>query len=99
WDMRGQILIGPYWRFYYANTQAVIDMVDSNNRDQLPIVKAELLAMLSEDELKDAKLFVFENTQDQSNTFNPAQVSEGLGATAENLIPESSNKAYCICNG
>ncbi|CAH7689417.1 hypothetical protein PPACK8108_LOCUS24491, partial [Phakopsora pachyrhizi] len=62
WDLRGQILIGPYWRSYYANTQAVIDVVDSNNMDHLPIIKAELLATLSADELKDAKLFLFENT-------------------------------------
>ncbi|CAH7684591.1 putative ADP ribosylation factor 1, partial [Phakopsora pachyrhizi] len=90
----GQLLIGPYWRCYYANTQAVIDMVDSNNRDQLPIAKAELLTMLSEDELNYSKLFVFENTQDQANTLTPAQVSEGLGATVESLSPELFNKAY-----
>ncbi|CAH7686780.1 ADP-ribosylation factor family-domain-containing protein, partial [Phakopsora pachyrhizi] len=73
WDLRGQMLIGPYWRCYYANTQAMIDVVDSNNRDQLPIIKAELLATPSEDELKDAKLFFFENTQDQLNTLTLAQ--------------------------
>ncbi|CAH7682697.1 putative ADP ribosylation factor 1, partial [Phakopsora pachyrhizi] len=90
----GQLLIGPYWRCYYANTQTVIDMVDSNNRDQLPIAKAELLTVLSEDELNFAKLFVFENTQDQPNTLTPAKVSEGLGATVESLSPELFNKAY-----
>jgi ADP-ribosylation factor-like protein 1 len=38
-------------------------VVDSNDRDRLPIAKAELLAMLSEDELKDARLLVFANKQ------------------------------------
>ncbi|CAH7685384.1 hypothetical protein PPACK8108_LOCUS19899, partial [Phakopsora pachyrhizi] len=86
-------------RCYYAITQAMIDVVDSNIRDQLPIIKAELSATLSEDELKDAKLFVLKNTQDQLNTITPAQVSEVLGATVDSLSPELSNKAYCICNG
>lgn len=38
-------------------------MVDSADRDRLPISKAELLSMLSEDELKDARLLVFANKQ------------------------------------
>ncbi|PLW14311.1 hypothetical protein PCANC_10465 [Puccinia coronata f. sp. avenae] len=79
WDLGGQTSIRPYWRCYYANTQAVIYVVDSNDRDRLPIAKAELLAMLSEDELKDARLLVFANKQDQPNALTPAEVSEGLG--------------------
>jgi ADP-ribosylation factor-like protein 1 len=63
WDLGGQTSIRPYWRCYYANTQAVIYVVDSADRDRLPTSKAELLSMLSEDELKDAKLLVFANKQ------------------------------------
>lgn len=63
WDLGGQTSIRPYWRCYYANTQAVIFVVDSSDRERLPISKAELLAMLSEDELQEAKLLVFANKQ------------------------------------
>lgn len=38
-------------------------VVDSSDRERLGINKAELLAMLSEDELADAKLLVFANKQ------------------------------------
>lgn len=63
WDLGGQTSIRPYWRCYYADTKAVIYVVDSADRERLGTNKAELLAMLSEDELADAKLLVFANKQ------------------------------------
>ncbi|KAH8925304.1 ADP-ribosylation factor 3 [Atractiella rhizophila] len=79
WDLGGQTSIRPYWRCYYSNTQAVIFVVDSADRERLGISKAELLSMLSEEELADAKLLVFANKQDQPNAMSAAEVSEGLG--------------------
>lgn len=69
WDLGGQTSIRPYWRCYYASTQAIVYVVDSADRDRLAINKAELLAMLEEDELKDAKLLVFANKQVRSLVF------------------------------
>jgi ADP-ribosylation factor-like protein 1 len=63
WDLGGQTSIRPYWRCYYADTKAVVYVVDSADRERMGINKAELLAMLSEDELGDAKLLVFANKQ------------------------------------
>ncbi|GAA6028439.1 hypothetical protein NBRC10512_003201 [Rhodotorula toruloides] len=79
WDLGGQTSIRPYWRCYYADTKAVVYVVDSSDRERLPINKAELLAMLNEEELHDAKLLVFANKQDQPDAMTPAEVSEGLG--------------------
>ncbi|SCV72237.1 BQ5605_C016g08081 [Microbotryum silenes-dioicae] len=79
WDLGGQTSIRPYWRCYYADTKAVVYVVDSSDRERLGINKAELLAMLAEDELADAKLLVFANKQDQPDALTPAEVSEGLG--------------------
>jgi ADP-ribosylation factor-like protein 1 len=66
WDLGGQTSIRPYWRCYYADTKAVVYVVDSSDRERIGINKAELLAMLNEDELKDAKLLVFANKQVRS---------------------------------
>ncbi|GAA5819959.1 hypothetical protein JCM11251_005425 [Rhodosporidiobolus azoricus] len=79
WDLGGQTSIRPYWRCYYADTKAVVYVVDSSDRERLGINKAELLAMLNEEELQDAKLLVFANKQDQPDAMTPAEVSEGLG--------------------
>ncbi|KAJ9069728.1 Arf GTPase arl1 [Entomophthora muscae] len=43
WDLGGQTSIRPYWRCYYANTDAVIYVVDSCDRDRISTSKQELL--------------------------------------------------------
>lgn len=65
WDLGGQTSIRPYWRSYYANTAAVIFVIDSTDIERLEIAADELRSMLNEDELKDAALLVFANKQDQ----------------------------------
>lgn len=40
------MLVRPYWRCYYSNTDAIIYVVDSADRDRIGISKDELLYML-----------------------------------------------------
>ena len=63
WDVGGQDKIRPLWRHYYMNTQALIFVVDCNDRDRITEARDELHRMLSEDELRDAVLLVFANKQ------------------------------------
>ncbi|KAI8575910.1 hypothetical protein K450DRAFT_259350 [Umbelopsis ramanniana AG] len=79
WDLGGQTSIRPYWRCYYANTDAVIYVVDSADKDRVETSKEELHSMLEEEELKDAALLVFANKQDMQGAMNAAEVSEALG--------------------
>lgn len=79
WDLGGQTSIRPYWRCYYPNTDAIIFVVDSCDSDRLSVARQELMAMLEEEELKDAILLVFANKQDAKGALNAQQVSEGLG--------------------
>ena len=46
WDLGGQTSIRPYWRCYYSNTDAIIYVVDSADRDRMGISKQELVSML-----------------------------------------------------
>lgn len=46
WDLGGQTSIRPYWRCYYPNTDAVIFVVDSCDKERLLVAKQELMAML-----------------------------------------------------
>ena len=46
WDLGGQSSIRPYWRCYYTNTDAIIYVVDSMDRDRMSICKEELVGML-----------------------------------------------------
>jgi len=78
WDLGGQTSIRPYWRCYYANTAAVIFVVDSTDIDRLQIAADELAAMLAEEELRDAALLVFANKQDQPGAKGAGEISEAL---------------------
>ncbi|KAJ6780486.1 hypothetical protein PWT90_02962 [Aphanocladium album] len=78
WDLGGQTSIRPYWRCYYANTAAVIFVVDSTDIDRLQTAADELAAMLNEEELKDAALLVFANKQDQPGAKGAGEISEAL---------------------
>ena len=78
WDLGGQTSIRPYWRCYYANTDAVIYVIDSCDRDRISTSKEELMAMLSEEELKTASLLVFANKQDMPGAMSVSEVGDCL---------------------
>merc|ERR1711935_1047680 len=59
WDVGGQDKIRPLWRHYFQNTQGLIFVVDSNDRERIQESHDELHRMLNEDELRDAVLLVF----------------------------------------
>ncbi|KAF4700315.1 Arf GTPase arf1 [Perkinsus olseni] len=79
WDVGGQDKIRPLWRHYYQNTQGVIFVVDSNDRDRIGDAREELQRMLNEEELRDAALLVFANKQDLPNAMTAAEVTDKLG--------------------
>jgi len=87
WDVGGQDKIRPLWRHYYQNTQGIIFVVDSNDRERIDdtsgadnSAKEELHRMLAEDELRDAVLLVFANKQDLPNAMSVNEVTEKLGS-------------------
>lgn len=78
WDVGGQDKIRPLWRYYFQNTQGIIFVVDSNDRDRISEAKEELQQMLKEDELKKSILLIFANKQDLPNAMNAAELTEKL---------------------
>jgi len=79
WDVGGQDKLRPLWRHYFQNTNGIIYVVDSNDRDRVAQSKDELQKMLAEEELKDAVLLVFANKQDLPNAMTCAEVTNMLG--------------------
>ena len=71
--------IRPLWRHYFQNTQGLIFVVDSNDRDRVSEARDELHRMLNEDELRDAVLLVFANKQDLPNAMTAAEITDKLG--------------------
>ena len=63
WDVGGQDKIRPLWKHYFQNTQGLIFVVDSNDRERVGEAREELVKMLDEDELRDAIVLIFANKQ------------------------------------
>ncbi|KAF5289288.1 hypothetical protein FQR65_LT11909 [Abscondita terminalis] len=79
WDVGGQDKIRPLWRHYFQNTQGLIFVVDSNDRERIGEAERELKNMLQEEEeLRDAVLLVFANKQDLPNSMTAAELTDKL---------------------
>ena len=68
----------PLWRHYFQNTQGLIFVVDSNDRERIGEARDELMRMLAEDELREAVLLIFANKQvnnflENSHIVHPSQ--------------------------
>lgn len=96
--MGGQDKIRPLWRHYFQNTQGVIFVVDSNDRDRFDEARDELRKMMVEEELRDAYLLVFANKQDLPNAASTAEIVNALG------LPDLKHREWyimscCATNG
>jgi len=88
WDVGGQDKIRPLWKHYYKNSQGIIFVVDSNDRERIcdssgksefDTARQELHRMLAEDDLRDAVLLVLANKQDLPNAMSINECTEKLG--------------------
>ncbi|XP_072926808.1 ADP-ribosylation factor 1-like [Hemitrygon akajei] len=79
WDVGGQDKIRPLWRHYFQNTQGLIFVVDSNDRERVSEAREELTRMLAEEELNGAVLLVLANKQDLPNAMTASEITDKLG--------------------
>lgn len=78
WDVGGQTKIRKLWRHYFANTDGIIFVVDSNDRERIVEAEQELHNMLDEEELRNSVLLVFANKQDLPNSMSTAELTDKL---------------------
>ena len=78
WDVGGQTLIRRMWRHYYQNTDAVIFVVDSSDKERMELAKEELFGVLEHEELAGASLLVLANKQDLG-VMSVSEVTDKLG--------------------
>mmetsp|Transcript_14136 Transcript_14136/g.18370 ORF Transcript_14136/g.18370 Transcript_14136/m.18370 type:complete len:217 (+) Transcript_14136:63-713(+) len=78
WDVGGRDKGRTLWRHYYKETNAIIWVIDSNDRDRIEATKDELHRILAEDELRDIPILIFCNKQDLPNAMTSIEISEAL---------------------
>lgn len=78
WDVGGRDRIYKLYRHFYQDTNALIFVVDSNDRDRIREASEELHRVMKEDLLKDCILLVFANKQDLPNSMITTELVEKL---------------------
>ncbi|KAG2386895.1 hypothetical protein C9374_001930 [Naegleria lovaniensis] len=82
WDLGGQESLRATWQIYFSNSQGIILVVDSTDRQRISIVKEELFRILECMELKGASILVFANKQDVKGAMSATEVSKALNLQA-----------------
>eukprot|EP01107_Rhizomastix_libera_P014425 TRINITY_DN461_c0_g1_i3.p1 TRINITY_DN461_c0_g1~~TRINITY_DN461_c0_g1_i3.p1 ORF type:complete len:180 (+),score=35.34 TRINITY_DN461_c0_g1_i3:124-663(+) len=84
WDIGGQDTIRPLWRHYYENTEGLIFVVDSNDRERIDEAAMELGKMLQEDQLRNANVLILANKQDLPQAMSVSEIADKLGMAKHN---------------
>ena len=82
WDIGGQTKIRQLWNHYYANTQALIYVVDSSDPERFGLAKETLDAMLATEELSLVPVLVYANKQDTA-VVSISDLAEKLGLASQ----------------
>jgi len=82
WDIGGQETLRQGWNAYYTNTEFIILVIDSTDRDRLSLSKEELWKMLANEELRKAAILIYANKQDVKGCMTAAEISNLLNLTA-----------------
>ncbi|TXG48692.1 hypothetical protein EZV62_024567 [Acer yangbiense] len=91
WDVGGQEKLRPLWRHYFNNTDGLIYVVDSLDRERIGRAKQEFQAIIKDPFMLNSVILVFANKQDMATGYwqlpmfgfkgamTPMEVCEGLG--------------------
>lgn len=82
WDLGGQESLRSSWNTYYNNTEFVILVLDSTDRERLHITKEELWKLMNHEDLKKAAVLIYANKQDIKGCMTPAEISKQLNLTS-----------------
>lgn len=83
WDVGGQEKLRQLWKHYYDGANAIIYVIDSNDRERMNVAKGELDRLLRDPMLAGATLLVLCNKQDLPQRMVPSQIVDVLGLKAE----------------
>ncbi len=78
WDLGGQEKLRKVWSTYYVGAHAVVLVIDSMDRERLPLVSDELAAITANEELRRAALLVLANKQDLDGAMSAIEITQAL---------------------
>eukprot|EP00624_Nannochloropsis_granulata_P004241 evm.model.NODE_31236_length_39405_cov_67.395760.6 len=78
WDIGGQAKIRKLWKHYIESADALIFVVDSQDRARLKEARAAFKRMLCHKTLRNTVLLIYANKTDYEHSMTPAEIVEGL---------------------
>ena len=78
WDVGGQTKLRSLWHHYFENSDAVIFVVDSSDKERLEEARDELDRILLDDRLRNTSLLVFSNKVDKPQSVSTSEVTDKL---------------------
>ena len=70
WDVGGQEKIRQLWKHYYQNSEGLIFVVDSSDRERMYEAREELFGILDSDAMRGVPVVVLANKQDLPGEFH-----------------------------
>ncbi|CAM9845736.1 unnamed protein product [Choristocarpus tenellus] len=102
WEVGGGEKIPPLWRHYCSDTDALIFVVDSHDRERLDMALGELYRLLRELPMDECHtVLIFLNKQDLPGAVTPSQALEKLAIDNQNPLKHRSwyLQACCAVSG
>ena len=78
WDVGGQDKIRRLWRHYFQGTNALVFVVDSNDRERLDEARDELHRLAAEPELERVPILVYGNKADLPRAVSTSTLADQL---------------------
>lgn len=78
WDVGGRDKGRVLWRHYFDNTNGLIWVIDSTDRDRIEVTKDELYSALNEEKLRDIPVLILCNKQDIPNAMTVSEIIQRL---------------------
>ncbi|KAL5476255.1 hypothetical protein EMCRGX_G026177 [Ephydatia muelleri] len=78
WDVGARDKARPLWRHYFKNTDALVFVVDSNDRERMAECRYELHRVMEDKELEGCVLLLLANKQDLPNALSIDEITTQL---------------------
>ena len=79
WDVGGQEKLRPLWKHYFSDTDALIYVVDCQDRDRVDRAGEEFRSIAGDPLMRNATILVLANKQDMPGALAPRELCPLLG--------------------
>ncbi|KAJ1675087.1 ADP-ribosylation factor protein 3 [Spiromyces aspiralis] len=84
-DLGGQVDLHSIWQSYYSDSHAILFVIDSVDKDRIPMCKRTFEALMTSPELEGVPVMILANKQDNSDALGLVQVKEIINRMVDTI--------------